>query len=142
MAPIVASCTLFGGYLLIKWFPDLSIQTFINLYFGILGTFAVSGAVGPILAKLPGADLFQFKIPKWLASAEDEEELEASWTSFLAVGVGIAITAADLLCGHHNFTLNNILACLIAADILQVSLRSPHSIAVLILDHLEIFLLR
>lgn len=122
LAPVFASCVLFGGYLLIKWFPDLSLQTFINIYFGLLGSYAVSGAVLPLLGKLPGADLFSIKIPKWLAPAEDGEDLQASWTLLLSIGVGIAVAAADLLCGHHNFTLNNILACLIGADLLQVSL--------------------
>ena len=37
----------------------------------------------------------------------------------------VAITAAtiDLRAGHQNFTLNNMIACLVATDILQASFR-------------------
>lgn len=120
MAPVFASVVLFGGYLLIKAFPNLSLQAFINVYFGILGTAAVSGAAAPFLEKLPFSSAYQIKIPAWLAEGKDGEQVEAPWTSLLAVALGLIVVTADIMCGHQNFTLNNILACLIATDILQV----------------------
>jgi minor histocompatibility antigen H13 len=39
----VASATLFGGYLVFKFFPDLNIQTALNAYFALIGTTAVAG---------------------------------------------------------------------------------------------------
>ena len=39
-----------------------------------------------------------------------------------AVALGVAAASADLALHHSSFTLNNLLACLIATDILQVLL--------------------
>jgi hypothetical protein len=33
LAPVLASATLFGLYLLLRFFPDLSLQTFLDAYF-------------------------------------------------------------------------------------------------------------
>jgi minor histocompatibility antigen H13 len=41
-------------------------------------------------------------------------------TDIAAVLLGIGVASVDLACNHSSFTLNNMLACLIAADILQV----------------------
>ncbi|GMH33353.1 hypothetical protein BSKO_01187 [Bryopsis sp. KO-2023] len=133
LAPILASGVLFGGYLLIKFFPNLSLQTFINLYFGILGTGAVAGAASPLFARFPFADALTIKFPKWLAADEEGEGLETPWTSLVAVGLGFALVVADVMCEHQNYTLNNILACLIVTDILQLlGLRSFKTAAVLL----------
>lgn len=52
LAPFFASGALFGGYLLIKFFPDLNIETFLNAYFWLVGSIAVAGAAASPLRSL------------------------------------------------------------------------------------------
>lgn len=60
LAPFAASVALFVGYLVVKFFPDLNLQAFLNLYFWLIGSIAIFGAlqsplrqsVGPLLAHL------------------------------------------------------------------------------------------
>ena len=58
----------------------------------------------------------------WLLDDEGASIREArvAPTDVAAALVGLGIASADLACGHSSFTLNNLLACLIATDILQV----------------------
>lgn len=51
LAPLAASAALFGGYLLIKLFPDLSLQRFLDVYFWLIGSIAVAGNVIPPLRR-------------------------------------------------------------------------------------------
>ena len=51
LAPLFASAALFGGYLLVKFFPNLSIEAFLNAYFWLIGSIAVAGAAGAPLRK-------------------------------------------------------------------------------------------
>lgn len=44
LAPVLASCSLFGLYLLVKYVPDFSLQTFLDAYFWLLGSAAIYGA--------------------------------------------------------------------------------------------------
>jgi hypothetical protein len=55
LAPIAASISLFGIYLLIKYVPDLSFQTFIDVYFFLLGSFAISSGAASLLKVTPSA---------------------------------------------------------------------------------------
>lgn len=57
LAPFFASGALFGGYLLIKFFPDLNIETFLNAYFWLVGSIAVAGAAASPLRSLVSAQL-------------------------------------------------------------------------------------
>ena len=49
-------------------------------------------------------------------------------TDVAAVALGVAVASADLALHHSSFTLNNLLACLIATDILQVSCPNPETL--------------
>jgi hypothetical protein len=51
LAPVLASCSLFGIYLLLKYFPNLSLQTLLDGYFWLLGTAAITGAARPLLRR-------------------------------------------------------------------------------------------
>jgi hypothetical protein len=42
---VLASASLFGIYLVLKYFPDLSLQTLLDAYFFLLGTAAITGWV-------------------------------------------------------------------------------------------------
>jgi hypothetical protein len=44
LAPVLASCSLFGLYLLVKYVPEFSLQTFLDAYFWLLGSVAIFGA--------------------------------------------------------------------------------------------------
>lgn len=57
LAPIACSIALFGGYLLIKFVPDLNLSTILNIYFWVLGSVAVSGALTPLARQLVRARL-------------------------------------------------------------------------------------
>lgn len=54
LAPVLASASLFGLYLIIKFLPDLSLQTFLDAYFWLIGSFAAFGAAGPIMRRWGG----------------------------------------------------------------------------------------
>ena len=45
LAPFAASAALFAGYLLVKFFPQLNVQAFLNLYFWLIGSIAIFGAL-------------------------------------------------------------------------------------------------
>jgi hypothetical protein len=59
LAPLFASISLFGVYLIVKYLPDLSLQTFLDVYFFLLGSFALSSGasallrVRPLIARTP-----------------------------------------------------------------------------------------
>jgi len=126
LAPVLASVSLFGAYLVIKFLPDLDLQSVINAYFWLLGCLAVAGALpGPLktLGGPLGAAKVEISVPEGMLINEKGEFLDkadVSLTDVLAVALGVAAASADLACGHTNFTLNNLIACLIAADLLQL----------------------
>ena len=45
LAPFAASAALFAGYLVVKFFPNLNLQAFLNLYFWLIGSIAIFGAL-------------------------------------------------------------------------------------------------
>jgi hypothetical protein len=44
--------SLFSLYLVLKFLPDLNLQTLLNAYFWLLGSISLVGAFGPILRTL------------------------------------------------------------------------------------------
>ncbi|EFJ53057.1 hypothetical protein VOLCADRAFT_85944 [Volvox carteri f. nagariensis] len=126
LAPVLASVSLFGFYLLIKYLPDFNVKAFLNAYFWMLGTFAIGGAAVPVLRKVGGplGELnLKFKLPEGLLLDEDGAsitEAEAAPTDLLAVALALGLSSAELLSGHTSFTLNNLVATLVATDILQL----------------------
>lgn len=50
LPPLAAA--LFGMYMLLKFFPDISIQGFLNCYFWLLGSVSMVGVFGPTLRTL------------------------------------------------------------------------------------------
>lgn len=60
-------------------------------------------------------------------------QVEIAFTDVLAVALGITAASIDVASGHTNFSLNNLLACCIATDLLQlIGLRSFRVAAVLL----------
>jgi len=53
-------------------------------------------------------------------SGESVKDLEFAPSDLLAAVVGLAAASLDFASGHHNYTFNNLIACLICCDILQV----------------------
>jgi minor histocompatibility antigen H13 len=127
-APALASVSLFGFFLLIKYFPDFSLQTLLDVYFFMLATFASLGALsGPLksVANQTNTQVtFDVPIPEALNAVDaDDNKVESLplyasdiFVAFIALGVA----CADLAAHHGNFTLSNMIACLIAADILNL----------------------
>lgn len=60
-------------------------------------------------------------------------QVELALTDILALVLGLAAASLDVACGHTNFGLNNLLACCIATDLLQlIGLRSFRVAAVML----------
>ncbi|EIE25839.1 peptidase A22B, signal peptide peptidase [Coccomyxa subellipsoidea C-169] len=139
LAPVAASVALFGGYLLIKFFPDLSLQRFLNIYFWLIGSIAIVGNVAPPLRRAAG-ELGECTIPLtfpegWLLDDDGNSIRETSIapSDIAAVLLGLGVATVDLTCNHSSFTLNNLIACLIATDILQLlGLKSFKAAAVML----------
>ena len=83
---------------------------------------------------LGGANL-DFPVPKWLVAAtvleeedgshtandgEEDSKPELPITDLVALVIGIGGASVDVAIGHGSFTLCNLLACVIATDIMQV----------------------
>eukprot|EP00877_Chromochloris_zofingiensis_P002263 jgi/Chrzof1/12037/Cz06g19010.t1 len=126
LAPVFASISLFSVYLIIKFLPNLDLQLLLNAYFWLLGTFAIAGASIPLLRRATGPlgrKSIQFSVPDgWVlddkGTSVNEVKLAPSDLAAAALAVGLA--SAELAGHHTNFTLNNLIACLVATDILQL----------------------
>ncbi|KAK9808724.1 hypothetical protein WJX72_002527 [[Myrmecia] bisecta] len=139
LAPVAASVALFGGYLLIKFFPDLNLQTLLNAYFWFIGSVAVAGALGAPLRNALGPlgePSFELHLPEGILSGDDGEPVTSALiapSDVLVILLSFAAASLDLAANHTNFTLNNLLACLIATDILQLlGLKSFKAAAVML----------
>ena len=79
------------------------------------------GAFGPLLRKVSGAPLgektFKVDVPEGLLLDDKGESVrtaEAAPSDILALALSLAIATAEVSSNHTNFTLNNLVACLIA----------------------------
>ncbi|DBB05845.1 hypothetical protein WJX82_011264 [Trebouxia sp. C0006] len=126
LAPFAASAALFAGYLVVKFFPNLNLQAFLNLYFWLIGSIAIFGALQSPLRQSAGPlgqTSLQFTVPEGLLLDDSGDSItDAQLAPSDIATILVAITAAtiDLRAGHQNFTLNNMIACLVATDILQL----------------------
>ncbi|KXZ51676.1 PSL3 protein [Gonium pectorale] len=126
LAPVLASVSLFGFYLLIKYLPNFNVQAFLNAYFWMLGSFAIGGAAVPVLRNVGGplGELsIKFAVPEgWLLDEQGKSitQAELAPTDIAAVALALGLSTAELASGHTNFTLNNLIATLVATDILQL----------------------
>lgn len=126
LAPFAASAALFAGYLVVKFFPNLNLQAFLNAYFWLIGSIAIFGALQSPLRRSAGPlgqTSLQFTVPEGLLlddSGESITDASLAPSDILTVLVAIAAATIDLRAGHQNFTLNNMIACLVATDILQL----------------------
>ncbi|KAK9827238.1 hypothetical protein WJX81_001559 [Elliptochloris bilobata] len=139
LAPVAASAALFGAYLLVKWLPDLNLQTLFDAYFWLVGALAVAGGIALPLRRTAGslgATSLRVRLPRWLLLGDDGKPItsaDAAPSDFAAALFGLAVASVDLAYGHKIFGLNNMIACLIATDILQLlGLRSFRVAAVLL----------
>lgn len=74
-------------------------------------------------------------LPDWLLKDENEKpikRLRASPAGLLGTAIGLGLAGAELASHHQQFTLTNLVACMVVSDILQrVGIRSFRSAAVL-----------
>lgn len=140
LAPVGASAALLGGYVVVKYFPQLSLQVFFNAYFWLLGSVSVAGAFQAPMKKLAqtlGQRNKTLDIPRGLLKDDSGKDLADEGlliSDLVALLIGVGAASADVYLGHQSFTLNNLLACLIAVDILGlISLNSFRTATVLLL---------
>ncbi len=128
-APALASASLFGFFLLIKYLPDLNFQTILDVYFFMLATFATLGAAsGPFKSIAEKANVqvtFDVPIPETLGAVDPEsnetvDTLPLYGSDILVALLSLGLASADLASHHQNFSLSNLIACLVAGDILQL----------------------
>lgn len=128
LAPVFASAALLTFYAITKYFPDLNLQTFLDIYFWLLACFATIGAFrGPMKALGKKSNLqsvMHVNVPGFLGAVGPDGEKVTSLplylTDILVVVLGISLATLDMISHHGNFTVNNLIACLIAADIMQL----------------------
>ena len=73
-----------------------------------------------------GQTSLQLTVPEGLLlddSGDSITDASLAPSDIITVLVAVAAATIDLRAGHQNFTLNNMIACLVATDILQVSIR-------------------
>lgn len=139
LAPVFASFSLFAVYCVVKYLPDFSLQTVLDCYFWLLGAFAITGASGPYLRRISGPlgqKTIKLTLPDWLLLDEDNKPItktEIAPSDILCVLLALGVSTTELMSGHSQFTLNNLIACLIATDLLQLlGLRSFRTAALLL----------
>ena len=76
-----------------------------------------------------GQPLLKVPLPEWLGAVDDAGQplpsADLAATDFVVAALALGLATLDLASHHSNFTLNNLIACCLAADILQlVGLRS------------------
>ena len=95
-------------------------KTFLNGYFWLLGSFAAVGATGPLLRKLSGPlgeKSLTVDVPEGLLldnTGSSVRKGEIAPSDIIAALLSLGIATAEVTSNHTNFTLNNLLACLIA----------------------------
>lgn len=70
-----------------------------------------------------GKPSIQLNLPAGFLMDEDGQSItdaKLAVADILTVILGFGLATADAMSNHSNFTLNNLIACLIATDILQV----------------------
>lgn len=127
IAPVAASAAIFGTYLVLKYFPDLSLQGFFDAYFWLIGSIATIGAFagpGRFLSSRLDLPKWQVSLPSWVGLVDESNapvtSADLALSDIVVAAAGIALATADLVAHHGNFSLNNAIACLVAADILQL----------------------
>lgn len=93
----------------------------------------------PMVQALPGfaAQSIKVNLPDWMFVDEQGQPAGRSSVSpaqLAGVAIGVAAAAYDAVTHHTIFTLSNLVACMVATDLLQlVGLRSFRTAAVLLL---------
>merc|ERR1711944_228830 len=85
MFPIIASCALFGLYMVFKIFSKEYINLLLSVYFFVLGIFALSHMIGPllsrtILSKIP-LEHYRFMFSRGRTEVENEELIKYEFTT-------------------------------------------------------------
>ncbi|KAH6557643.1 hypothetical protein KP509_1Z102100 [Ceratopteris richardii] len=121
--PFMCSFSLFGLYCLLRFYPDIDIQTFISIYLGFAGSLAVaSNVAGPVRYILPDKEDFSWRIniPEWLLQDDGQPvhfTLTAADCISLLVGIGSAIVSRQ---NGAPFTMNNFVAVCIVTELLNL----------------------
>ncbi|XRB21246.1 minor histocompatibility antigen H13 [Pseudoscourfieldia marina] len=142
-APVAASFSLFGIYLVIKNLNVDVLATFISLYFGVLTVAAIGGVVRTPVSQVlgdekdvviwtPPADWFEEE--ESTSSSLDSDDLNVRVSDGIALSLGVGLAIADALTQHQVPALSNFSAICVAAELLAgVSLGSVQTASALLL---------
>lgn len=125
IAPVAASAVIFCTYLVLKYFPDLSLQSILDIYFWVLANFAIIGALrGPVKVygekfSAPKVDILLPEILQLEEGGKPVKSICLRATDAVVLIIALAVSSIDLVSHHGNFTMINAIACLIAADVMQ-----------------------
>lgn len=90
-----------------------------------------------------GMPAIDIAVPSWVgiedAQGDALQSFTLSLTDALVACVALAMSTTDLLAHHGNFTVNNTIACLIAADILQLLGLSSFRVAAVLLTGMLLY---
>lgn len=147
IAPFLFSASLLSIYLLLRFFPDINLKVFFNGYFWLIGSLSlVQNLIGPgrRLNTMAGLPIWNVTLPASLV-VTDENTGESSantsihLTDVVVVAMSVGIACLDLSLNHQNHSINNLLACAIAVDVLQLLGLSSFRAAALFLVGLAVY---
>lgn len=107
MFPVIGSCVLFSLYVAFQVFGKEAVNKLLAVYFGLVGTFSMSGLVNDVVSKAFPKDQkvysFSFKIPVLMKESEEVSFSNSEVVSFMLSG---CVTAGYFQTRHH--LLNNL----------------------------------
>ena len=103
-----------------RHFPGFNLQVLLNVQFGIIGTASIGRLLSPFLSRIPALP-GEKALPEWLIHEEDGSHVTISGADVMGGILGLACVLLDLHFGHRMHTVNNLIACCLAVEILQVS---------------------
>lgn len=119
MFPIIASCALFGLYLVFKVFSKEYINLLLSVYFFVLGIFALSHMIGPwasrtVLFKLP-LEHFRFVFTRG-TGVENEEVLKYEFTTHDIVTLTVSTAVGVWYLMKKHWIANNLFGLAFAVN--------------------------
>lgn len=145
LAPVFASASLFGLYLLLKYLPDLDVQAVFGCYFWLLTVVAATDGTAAPLRRLCGPlgkKSIHIPVAEGLlldAQGASVRDVAVAPSDLLALGLGLVLAVTQWSSHYSEYTSNNLVACLVAQEILSLVGLSSFRVAALLLGGLCLY---